>query len=115
VQGCRAADESAAVAGELELELRVGLGLVPHVLELLERAHERLRDVLAAESPEASVDRMRQGASGHQPAASARRTASPKARTFAGSLTRTRASTPLETSTPYGLSSLTTLPTLPGC
>ena len=100
VEGGRPADEGAPVAGKLELKLRIGLGFVPHVLELVERAHQRLGDVLAAEGSEPSVDGMRQRGARHQDAASASRTARTKARTLSGSLTLGRASTPLETSTP---------------
>ena len=100
VEGCRPADEGAPVAGQLELELRVGLGLVPHVLELLERAHQRLGDILAAEGSKPAVDGVGQRHPRHQARASASRTARTNARILSGSLTRTRASTPLETSTP---------------
>ena len=96
----RATDEGTPVAGKLELELRVGFGLVPHVLQLLERTHQRLRHVLAAESPETAVDRVGEGRSRHQPPVSASRTARTNARTLSGSFTRARASTPLDTSTP---------------
>ena len=88
------ADESVAVSGELELELRVGLGLVPDVLQLLERAHQRLGDVLAAEGAKAAAHRMV-----HRDC-SAIRTALMNRRIFSGSLTLSRDSTPLETSTP---------------
>ena len=39
VQRGRPADEGVAMAGELELKLRVCLGLVPNALQLVERAH----------------------------------------------------------------------------
>src|SRR5207249_2245915 len=100
VERRRAADEGAAVARQLELELRVGLRLVPHVLELPESAHQRLGHVLPAEGAEPPVDRVREGVARGHPSTSACLTARMKARTFSGSLTRTRASTPLETSTP---------------
>src|SRR5207302_10080093 len=108
VQRSRAAYERVAVARQLELELRVGLGLVPDVLELLERAHQRLGHVLAAEGAEPSPHGV-----AHEDC-SASRTAWMKARIFSGSLTRTLDSTPLETSTPDGRSFRTTVPTLPG-
>src|SRR3989475_8846833 len=44
--------------GELDLELGVGLGLVPDALELLQRAHKGLRHVLAAESAKPAGNRM---------------------------------------------------------
>src|SRR5439155_11463724 len=65
VERSRPADERAAMSGQLELELRVGLGLVPHVLELAQRAHQRLRHVLAAEGAEAPVDRVSQRRARH--------------------------------------------------
>ena len=100
VEGRRPADERTAMPGQLELELRIGLRLVPHVLQLAQRAHQGLGHVLAAKRPEAPVDRVRQRRARHQRPISARRTASTKSRTLLGSLTRTRDSTPLETSTP---------------
>ena len=93
VERRRSADEGVAVARELELELGVGLGLVPGVLQLLERAHQRLRHILAAERPEAAAHRVAH-------AVSARRTARMNAAIFCGDFTRTALSTPLETSTP---------------
>src|SRR5260370_4682754 len=98
-----------SVTGELELELRVGLGFMPYVLELLQRAHQRFGHVLAAIRTEPPADRMLD-----HPKTSASRTAWTNARTLSGSLTLTDDSTPLDTSTPYGLKLLTTLPTLPG-
>src|SRR5258706_7611242 len=50
VKRSRPSDERVPVAGQLELELRVGLRLVPHVLELFERAHQGLRHVLTADT-----------------------------------------------------------------
>src|SRR5205823_159746 len=73
-----------------------GLALVPDLLELLERAHQRLGHVLAAEGTKPSAHGV-----AHEDC-SASRTAWMKARIFSGSLTRTLDSTPLETSTPYG-------------
>src|SRR4029079_7250091 len=111
-QGSRAADERVAVPGQLELERRVGLGLMPDALQLLEGGHQCLGDVLSAVGAKPAADRV--GKHPHLGLSSATRTACTKARTFAGSLTRTRASTPLDTSTPYGLRAFTTVPTLPG-
>src|SRR5438270_5105330 len=107
IQRCRPPHERMPVAGQLQLKLRVGLRLVPHALELFEGAHQRLRDVLPAERPEPP-------AHGMAHPISAARTASMKARTLSGSFTRTADSTPLDTSTPWGLYLLTTVPTLPG-
>src|ERR1700674_18471 len=100
VQRRGAADKSMPVTGELELELGVGLGLVPHVLELFERAHQCLGHVLSAVGAEPAVDRVREGSALHQLNTSASLTACTNARTLSGSLTRIEASTPLETSTP---------------
>src|SRR5579859_1549793 len=108
VERRRPAHEGVAVPGELELELRISLGLVPDVLQLLEGAHQRLGHVLAAEGAETSPHRVV-----HEEC-SASRTARMKARIFSGSLTLSLLSTPLETSTPKGLKSFTTVPTLPG-
>ena len=91
----RPADECMAVARKLELKLCVRLGFVPHALELLERPHERLGDVLASIRAEPAAHRVLD-----QERISVSRTAWTKARTFSGSLTLTEASTPLETSTP---------------
>ena len=100
VKGSGPPDEGAPVPGQLELELWVGLGLVPLVFQLVQRAHQRLRDVLPAEGAEPPVDRVRQPGADAHPSASASLTAWTKARILAGSLTLTRASTPLDTSTP---------------
>src|SRR5712692_6606100 len=56
IQRRRAADEGMAVAGKLELELGVGLGLMPDAFELVQRAHQRFRHVLAAIGAEAASD-----------------------------------------------------------
>src|ERR1700694_1804812 len=98
VQRRGAADKSMPVTGELDLG--VGLGLVPHVLELFERAHQCLGHVLSAVGAEPAVDRVREGSALHQLNTSASLTACTNARTLSGSLTRIEASTPLETSTP---------------
>src|SRR5712692_4820099 len=105
----RPSDEGMAVTGELELKLGVRFGFMPYVLQLLERAHQRLGHVLAAIRTEPPADRVLD-----HPRTSASRTAWTNARTLSGSLTLTDDSTPLDTSTPYGLKRLTTLPTLPG-
>ena len=52
VERSRPAHKGVPMAGELELELRVGLRLVPQALQLLERAHESLGHVLPAKRPE---------------------------------------------------------------
>src|ERR1700730_11908492 len=95
VQRSRPPDEGMAVTGKLELELGVSLGLVPDAFELVQGAHEGLGHVLAAESAETSANRVFD-----QLRISLSRTAWTKARTLSGSLMRTEASTPLETSTP---------------
>src|SRR5260370_35670929 len=61
----RTADECVTMTGQLELELRVGLRLVPHALELLEGAHQSLRHLLPAIGTEAAVDRVRRSVAGH--------------------------------------------------
>ncbi len=66
-----------AVAGKLELELGVGLGLMPDAFELVQRAHQRFRHVLAAIGAEAAANRMLD-----QDRISASRTAWTKARTL---------------------------------
>src|SRR5260370_32481719 len=58
VQRRRPSDEGMAVAGELELKLGVRFGFMPYVLELLERAHQRLGHVLASIRTEPPADRM---------------------------------------------------------
>ena len=57
----RASDKGTPVARQLELELRVGLHLVPHVFELPERAHQGLRHVLPAKRAEPAVDGVSEG------------------------------------------------------
>src|SRR4029077_16032611 len=94
IKGGRGPGERPGMPRGLRLERGVGLGLMPHVFEPLERAHKGLGDVLPAVSPETTVLRVAHLST------SARRTACTNARTLAGSFTRTADSTPLDTSTP---------------
>src|SRR5205085_861857 len=91
---------------ELPAEVRIGAGLHPGPLELVERRDERLRYIAAAVRAEAVLDprlsSRAHAARGASPAASAVRTAAIRASTLAGSLRPGSASVPVALSTANG-------------
>src|SRR5205085_12632541 len=92
-------------AVQLGLEARVRARGQPGGLELLERGHERLGDVLPAVGAEAVLDR----AHTRMPF-----TAAKNASSFCGSLTPGDASVPEATSTPHGCVAAIAAPTFSG-
>src|SRR3954451_7979323 len=103
VQRRRPAAEVAAPDGELLRVRRAPAPREPRRLELGERRHQRLGDVLPAVRAEAVLE----SADGHHAASSAgagtvEATAAANARSFSGSFTPGRASVPLAVSTAYG-------------
>ena len=103
VERGRAAGEVAQQRAQLGAEALVVARLEPRGLELGERRHQRLGDVLAAVGPEAVLDRGRDARCASEFAVRAAvPAAATNASTFAGSLMPGSASTPDATSTPHG-------------
>src|SRR4051794_6881462 len=103
VQGRGPAAEVAAQHRELLGVRRVAPGGEPRRLELRERRHERLGDVLAAVRAEAVLEAPdRHHAASSTGAGAVDATAAANARSFSRSFTPARASVPLAVSTAYG-------------